>query len=256
LIAASTYYVSHDSSLEVIDKFYEQSVSLLEFLKENVEKRVGIITKTVEDQAVVTLRNVIERQLGEKGIDRRTDFEIYSVIQNACETRLNTILRSYLLREPVDEESVHSNYSFVDKMYQELEEEAVLRTVEFRARKWTELAARRFRPLAARIYKEQQQREDRQLINLIREEVEPSDKRILSEAIYLRMLYDRSETEPVTFYMASTDHHFSPCRSPGGLESRQITDRIEKKFEIICDWPQQIRQLAQRTLSQRFKHIY
>ena len=239
LIATSTYYVSRDLSVGVVHPFYEQSMELIEFLKENLAKRIGIVTRTVEEQAARALEGAVRAELKEKITDRAIDFESFSAIQNTCQKRLNDIL-AYLLREPVDQDVVRENSFVVGRMYDKLAEKVVELHLESPAEMWTEAAAKRFRHIAHDIYKTQERKENAQLINLIRKPVEHSDKWILSEAIYLSMLYQRMETEYVAFYIASTDHHFSPYRFAGGIESRQVTERIKELFEIVCDWPQQI----------------
>ena len=213
-----------------------------------MEKRIGIVTRTIEKQAPLTLEGAIKSELQRKKItDREVDFEIFSAIYNSCDKRLSDILAT-LLTEPVDEEAVYQNYFYVDKMYERMAEAAVQRFVEFRAKKWTQAAAIRFRKIAWPIYKELVKKEDFQLFHLIHKPVENSDKRILAEAIYLSMLYYRTETEDVDFYICSTDHHFSPKRWRGGIESRQLTNHIKEKFNITCDWPQQIKEVLESKL--------
>lgn len=248
LVAASTYAVSRDWSIRLEHPFYIQATELIALFRRNIEKRIGIVTRTIEKQAPLTLENAIKSELQRKKIkDREVDFELFSAIHNSCDERLSDILAS-LLTEPVDEEAVYQNYFYVDKMYERMAEEAVHRLVESRAAKWTRAAARRFRKVAGPIYKERVKKEDFQLFNLIRKPVENSDKRILAEAIYLSMLYNRTETEDADFYICSTDYHFSPKRWRGEIESRQVTDKIKEKFNITCDWPQQIKEVLESKL--------
>jgi len=248
LVAASTFNVSQDWKMRVKHPFYEQSRKLVEFLKRNLEKRIGIVTKTIENQAPGALEKAVTIELQKKKIDRAVDFEIFSAIQNACEKRLSDIL-ACLLREPVNEEAVHQNYVVVDKMYEELAAQAVKMYIAKPAKKWVEAAARRFRRIARPIYMTQQRKLDWQLFNLIHKPVESSDKRILAEAVYLSMLFNRTETEDVAFYIASTDRHFSPARWAGGIKSTQVTDRIKEKFGIVCDWPHQIEETLRGKIS-------
>lgn len=254
LIAASTFYVSQDIDVPPLKHpFYKQSKDLVEYVKENLEKRIGIITTAIERQCPGALHSAINDVLMEmEDKDRKKYFPLYSPILNFCEDRLKKDILPYLVREPVDKDAVRSNYQFVDKMYQELAGEAIRRGwIERRDKQLTEAAARRFKRLAGSIYKSRIMKEDFQLFNLIRKPVEPSDKVILSEAVYLSQFYYRTEEETVAFYLVSTDHHFSPKRWRGGIESRDVTDQIKKKFGIICDWPHQIRKLAMETPAQK-----
>ena len=238
LISASVYHVSRDWRIEVKHPFYEQSMRLIGFLKKNIAKRIGIITKTVEDQAFAVIQEAVEKELKRRNIDRAKGFRIYSAILNSCETRLNEIL-AYMLREPVDPERVNENYLKVDEMYEKLAEKAVRLHFERPSEAWQWRVTRRFKRVAREIFRTQRWRENLQLVNLIRNPVKKSDKIILAEAVYLFDLYKRSE-QVTKFYLCSTDHHFSPIRFRGGIESRVVTEKIEELFGIICEWPQQI----------------
>lgn len=244
LVAASTFYASDDLEIRLEHPFYQQSISLISLIRKNLSSRMGITTKTIEQQSIPTFQRVIDEELAKAGINRKKDFPTYSFIKNYCSEKLKNII-SCLVREPIEEEAIRSNYGYVDRLYAEKAEEGVKLTfVEPRFEKWTDAAARKFKGLARGIYKQQQKKEDYQLTNLIKNPVEPHDKRILSEAIYLSMLYNRLESEEVIFFIASTDNHFSPKRWGGGVTSRQITDAILKKFNIICDWSQQVEEMA------------
>lgn len=252
LIAASIFYVSDDLSVRLEHLFYRQSDALVRFIKENLSNRIGITTRTIERQSVPAFHDAIDLEVAKTGIDREKDFPIYSFIKNYCEEKLKTIT-SYLVREPVEEEDVLANYSFVDKLYVEKTQEAVkLGFFEPRFKKQTEQAAKRYRSIANWIYKQQQRQEDYQLANLVRKPVEPSDKRILSEAIYLSRLYNITDSEDVIFFIASTDHHYSPKRWKGGLVSNQVTNAIKEKFNIFCDWPQQIEVMAKGVMQGKY----
>jgi len=238
LISASVYYVSRDWHITVKHPFYEQSTSLIGFLKKNLAKRIGIITKTIEDQAFAVIQDAVEKELKKRDIDRLKDFRIYSAILNSCEVRLNQIL-AYMLREPVDPEKVNEIYLKVDEMYEELAEEAVRLHFERPTEAWRWRVAKRFKQVAQEILKNRRWKQNLQLINLIRNPVKKSDKMILAEAVYLLAIYRR--TEGITkFYLSSTDHHFSPIRFKGGIESRIVTSRIDERLGLICEWPRQI----------------
>jgi hypothetical protein len=223
-------------------------MSLITLVRNNLSNHIGITTATIERQSIPALQNAINEELAKAKIDREKDFPIYSFIKNYCEQKLKNI-SSCLVREPIEEDAVRSNYGYVDKLYAEKAEEGVRLTfVEPRFKKFAKQVPKRYESIARGIYKQQQREEDYQLTHLIPKPVEPSDKWILSEAIYLSMYYNRIEREGVTFFLASTDHHFSPKRWDNGKTSNQVTEAIRQKFGIICDWPAQIENMAKKVL--------
>ena len=240
LIAASIYKVSEDLSISLKHPFFDQSMNLIGFVKKHINKRIGIVTVTIEEQAYHVLEQAVKTEV-KKITDRTIDFEILSVILNSCEDRLRNIL-SYLLREPVDPEEVSRNFNKVTEMYEELTKKA--KNLPKPAALLTEAVSPKFRKLAFKIYKTQDEIINSQLTNLLRDPPDNTDKTILAEAIYLFKLYKQTEGKKLTFFIASTDHHFSPVRKKG-LESRGVTDAIRDKFGIICDWPYQITQILQ-----------
>jgi len=248
LVAASAFYVSDDLKIRLEHPFYQQSMSLIAFIRKNLSNHLGITTTTIERQSIPALQEAIDEELAKARINREKDFPIYSFIKNYCEQKLKTI-SSCLVREPIEEDAVRSNYSFVDKLYAEKAEEGVRLTfVEPRFERFTNQVPKRYKSVARGIYKQQQRKEDYQLTRLIRKPVKPTDKWILSEAIYLSMYYNRIESEGVTFFLASTDHHFSPKRWDNGKISNQVTEAIRQKFDIICDWPAQIENMGKKVL--------
>jgi hypothetical protein len=85
--------------------------------------------------------------------------------------------------------------------------------------------------------------ENSQILNLLRKDVEFDDMRILAEAYQLQMLYYETEGKGGHLYVASKDHHFVPVRRRGWtMESRRITDEIERCFGLICEHPRKIRE--------------
>jgi len=256
LVAASTFYMSDDLNLRLEHAFYQQSMSLVTFIRKNISGRIGIITKTIERQSTPALQNAIDEEISKVGIDRERDFPTYSFIKNYCEQKLKNI-SSYFVREPIDEDAVKSNYGYVDKLYAEKAKEAIkLAFIEPRFEQQTKQASKRFQGVAKWVYKQQQRKEDYQLTNLIKKPVEPSDKWILAEAIYLSMLYDTIENEEVVFFIASTDHHFSPKRWGREIMSAQVSEAIQKKFKIIPDWPQQVENMANGVLQGKYPSFY
>jgi len=242
LIAASTYTISDELSIHLKHPFFDQSMRLIGFIKSHLAKRIGIVTITVEEQARSVLEQAVRGELKRRITSRAIDFEIFSVILNFCENRLRKIL-SCLLREPIDPLEVARNFVKVTEMYENLIERA--KNLPKPAFLLTGLVPKRYRTLAFDIYRTQDEIISSQLVNLLRSHPDTVDKTILAQAIHLFELFKQTEGKGVTFFIVSTDHHFSPVRKRG-LESRGVTDTIEDLFGIICDWPDQIAQILKR----------
>ena len=236
LIASSIFLTAKTIGEEIKDVFYNESTRLMSIIKNNVNKRVGITTYVVEDEAYEVLNKAIERKLNQRISDRAKVFELLSVAVNACESRLKEML-SFLVREPINPVEAAKMHIEVSLMYNEFESQAL--NLPKPAAMMT-AAAPSFLNKAEifEIYVSQDEILNSQLTNLIYNPVEDSDKMILSQAAYLCKLYRESEKE-ILFYFASTDHHFVPVRK-WNLESRQVTDAIESKFKILADRPQEI----------------
>ncbi len=243
MIAASTFMVSKELSLRIKHPFFDQSMSLIGFVKKHLTKRIGIVTATIEEQAYRVLQNAVKQEL-QRTVERSLDFEMLSIILDYCENRLREIL-SYMLREPVDPLEVSKNFVKVTEMYENLKDKA--QNLPKPATLLTEAAPRGYKKLAFDIYKTQDEIINSQLTNLLRKPAETTDKIILAEAIYLFNVYKQMEGKKLAFYITSTDHHFSPVRKKG-LESRGITDTIKDLFGIICDWPRQIEEMLKNEI--------
>ena len=218
-------------------------MNLLGFLKKNVNKRIGTYTTRVEDEAFQVLQkavtDVIGRELKKPSINREVVYRNMSIYVNQCEERLREI-RDYLVREPIHPVQESKIFLQVTNMYEELKKEAQSLNPQNLAYEQAGVAPIGYKTIAYEIYKDQRNVEGAQLINLLYNPPGDNDKLHLSGAIYLNNLYKQMESKDITFYFASTDHHFSPMRFPGAKESRKVTDEIERRFGIICDRPQQI----------------
>ena len=254
LISWSLYRVPSDEDILPLIKhdFFDQCMRLIGLIKKHINKRIGIITRTIEDEAFSSLSKAIQQEL-EKAIqqelengntDRSTLFQEISIIENSCETRLKNIL-SWLVCEPIDPEESEKLRGKVDEMYTELTKMA--RDHPKTASQKTDLVPKGFRALAFDIYVYQDQLLIGQMNNLLTKPIEETDIKILAEAAYLNRLYKATMPAPVKFMLASTDRHFSPYRKEG-LESNKVTLEIEKRFGIVCDWPHQVAQELQKTL--------
>lgn len=146
-----------------------------------------------------------------------------------------------LLREPVLGEERDKTFPEVSKMYYDLESKEVIGDVKEVAKAMAQYAPPRFRKTAEGIYRDQLFEESQRQIplkRLRRKPVGERDKKILAEAVYILERYKKREA--ITMFFASTDCHFSPVR--GVRTMTTVTDEIEKRFGIICDWPDRVLQ--------------
>lgn len=241
---------TEDLGIELKHHFYEEATRLFSLIRKNLSKRIGVVTSTIENEALRVLNDVVRGEIRTKygELDRNKLFEYFSIALNACDTRMRKML-ALLQREPVESDKVAIWFTQVVNMYDELVEQAegLEKTAALRAK----LVPRRIRRMADwfEIYRTDDVRQNAQLFNLTVKEVEIEDKIILAEARYLFNLYKQTERERVSVFIASTDHHFSPVRrKTWAFESRQVTDEIEKRFGIICDWPDRIYETISKRL--------
>ena len=236
LIAGSVCLTSTSIGVDIKDVFYEEAMRLISVVRKHINKRIGITTYGVEDEAYQVMSSAIERKLNQRIVDRVKVFEILSIAVNACESRLKDIL-SCVVREPINPVETAKLYIQVSWMYDELHQKALTlpKPAYMQAG-----AVPRFLNKAEmfEIYKTQDECLNAQLINLIYNPIEDSDKMHLSQAAYLCRLYKESEAK-IAMYLSSTDHHFVPVKR-GGYVSNQVTSAIEDKFGLVADKPHEI----------------
>lgn len=241
IVAASVFVSAKDDiGIELKHSFYEQSIALVSLARKHLAKRVGIVTSTIETEALGVLSRVIEGELEKRVKDRKTVFKMLSIAYNACEMRMRKVLQC-LQREPVDIPSATKFFLLVNNMYDELSAKA--ETLPKTAAAKASAVPSKFRKATDwfDVYRTQDEQEHAQIMNLIIKPIEEVDKRILAEAAYLLNSIYKGETKDASLFFASTDHHFSPVRRKGWLiEGREVTDEINKRFGVICDWPDQV----------------
>ena len=237
IVSASVYGSYVDLGIELHHQFYEKTIPLFDIIKKHIEKRVGIITLTVENQAIAVIASAVASELEQKADElddpqlRADLFESHAVFFDQCLGHLQDNL-SLLQREPVVL-NIKKEQCYVDvtQMYNELQAVANSFNIEelIRAN-----VAQRYRQTIRHEIREQYKKRHRQLLKLKSEPVEESDKIILCEAITILRIYRKKEPN-VQMYLASTDYHFSPSDSGG-----EIAKQIRKRFGIICDWPDKV----------------
>jgi hypothetical protein len=225
-----------DLGIELEHQFYAKAIPLFDIIRKYVDKRIGIITFTIETQAIGVIASAVAKELEEKAesIDdadlRARLFENHTVFFDQCLGYLQENL-SILQREPVSQIERERYYPAVSLMYNNLQKIAnkldINKLIDGNV-------TSKYREIIRREVFKQYQMRYKQLLKLKSEPVEDSDKRILCEAIALLKIY--RQTNPNTkMYLASTDYHFSPSDSGG-----EIAEQIRKQFQITCDWPDKV----------------
>ena len=239
LVSASVYGSYKDLGIESQHQFYLKTVSLFEIIRRHVEKRIGIITFTIESQALGVIASAVANQL-EETAEGLTDpvlkakiFESHAVFFDQCLAHLQENL-SVLQREPVSQREVERYYPEVSIMYNNLRE--IAKKLDINLLINANVTQRYQKTIRYEVYKQYEKRY-KQLLKLKNEPVEESDKRILCEAISLLKIYQKANVH-TKMYLSSTDYHFSPSDSGG-----EIAEQISKEFHIICDWPDKIAKL-------------
>lgn len=236
LVSASVYGFYAETGITLEHKFYGRAVPLFDMFRKHIDKRLGVVTFTVEMQALTVLAKAVTDALeeeAEKAPDQRTQlFMSYSALFDQCHKHLYENLE-ILVREPIPPDERNRYYFPVSDMYAKFEYVAQDLDIEKRIR--ANVTPRYYRTVHDEVY-DQYRKRYHQLLKLKEQPVEESDKRILAEAVYLFNHYKQSNSA-VKMYLASTDYHFSPFDSEG-----EITEEIQKKFGIVCDWPDKIAQ--------------
>lgn len=236
LVASSIFLTFKAIDVEIKDVFYDEATRLVSIIKKNVNKRIGITTYEVEDEAHQVLSRAIERKLDQKILDKEKVFELLSIAVNSCESRLREVL-SFVAREPINPVETAQIYVGVALMYNELERQALKLPKPAYVMAGSAPSFLKKAELFE-MYRSQDEILNAQLTNLTYSPVEDSDKIILAQAAYLCRLYKETEGK-ICFFLASTDYHFVPVRKKG-LQSRQVTDTIEKLYGIKAEKPHEI----------------
>jgi hypothetical protein len=236
LVSASVYGSYKDLGVKLEHEFYAKTIPLFEIIKRHIEKRVGIITLTIETQAVAVIASAVASELEEKAgetIDpelRTKLFESHTVFFDQCLAHLQENL-SILQREPISQTEKERYYPEVSLMYNNLQD--IAKKLDIDQLIDANVTPRYRKTIRHEVFAQYKKRY-KQLLKLKSEPVEESDKGILCETISLLKIYQQTNPS-IKMYLASTDYHFSPSNSEG-----EITEQIKKQFQIICDWPDKV----------------
>jgi len=240
LIGASIYIVAKELETTRIikDPHYERSTQLIDILRKNVKRRIGVFTQTLANQAHYTLRDAVGKCLERE----KCNPENLSAILNHCGFLLERTLE-ILVREPIDSNVKDRFMTDVGQMYALLLQRTGLVTKDTIRSMARERAQWRVSPRYRKyVVPDEIRKLNRSYLQLTLLKENPpstSDCEILAEAATLYEAY--SEEMPTELYLASNDSsHFSPRRFDDGSFSNQVTKQIEESFNIKCDWPENI----------------
>lgn len=241
LLAASVFVASIEDFDEPLKHdFYDHSMNLIGLLKKNMGKRIGIITKTIEDETHSVLNKVLIKTLRQfkPHMDMNAILRLGSYILGKCEDRLESYIE-ILTREPILPEIRGEWLRKVENLYNALDTLADLTNARI---------AYTFKKSVYEAMLKKEHLTHKQLFRLKKKGADPTDQAILAEAAYIFDFY--SQTGDVKVYLASYNHAFSPIigRNNG---SRQVTDTIYQKFNIICHWPLNVARMIRKDLKSK-----
>ena len=236
VVMGASLYSTRQDLATFKDDFFDRSMILFRFLKRHRDKRIGLVTQTIEDQASDQLEKAMIRKLKED-LDPTT----LSVLLDCCWDRLEEILQ-ILVKENTDQQKVLEKVVAIVSMYKHLKDRASLitpSTVRAAVKNTIDhIASRKFRGLASEIHQKQWLTDRSQLTRLRQPSKAPDlfDYMILAEAAYLSEKHNT--LEPTTLFLASTDLAFSPIlHRDGSICSDDVTREIQKRHAVLCDWP-------------------
>jgi len=259
LIAGAVFWKFEHGNVtcEVKDKYYEHCSPLFDVLKELSRSReeIGIITKTVENEAKNALENAVKNSIARTHFpDLEIKFKIMAlqhIIYNECLDRLERIVEETSVRLPIDlnERERIKNQEIIPFL-----EETIKDTVRYiqpsiprfiRGPLRDELTGKMLEALPSKgiIYKGPPR---------------PKDYVIMAEAAMICRRYEGKEE----VFVASKDNHFkpNPIRVGSYLSPKSrilnevdttIRDRIAKKFGFIGEDPIQVTEI----LMKKYQHL-
>ena len=236
LLGASVFVASSEDFDEPIKHdFYDHSMNLFDLLKKNMGKRIGIVTKTIEDETHSVLNKVVIKTIQQFNpkMNMSDVLRLGSHILGKCEDRLESHL-GILTREPILPEIRREWLRKVERGYGALDTLVDLIDVQEIAYTKAGRSTPRYKKAAYDVILKQEELIHKQLFRLKEKGAGPTDQAILAEAAYIYDFY--SKTGDVRVYLASCDHAFSPIIGRN-YESRQVTDTIYQRFNVTCHWP-------------------
>lgn len=239
VVLAASIRVSFPEEGEIRDEFYYPAIELFALIRKNLPYRLGITTQTIELEAYKTLSEAIANRIERDVPDKSKHYEYNSIAWNKCEESMRKLVNT-LLREPCDEEALMELNNEVYHMYKGLEARAMTEgQLIDQAHRDIMASSSKMRKTIFDAHCMLLRQENVQLLRLKRHHASPTDIKILAQAIYIKRRYATSGTNEHVLLASTDSNNFVPAHSIYGL-SRTVTDEIERRYGIVCDWPFEI----------------
>lgn len=248
-ISASINEHTSDSSIKVKHRFYDQSSNLFGILSKPQNKKIGITTNTVIAETFTVIAKAVKSTVNEIDdiVKREITYESLLIIITQCKEKMKKLISITTKEQPAEKdvqdalikvnemsESLMSIYKTKYKTHECQKIEANRRSEEITSAKHL-LGS--LKSATSTDHITQIRRERAQLQKFSKGYPNSTDSRILAEAIVIKNNYGANEQ----FFIASYDSgFFSPQKLDGGSVSDLVSSEISKRFNIICNSPNDI----------------
>lgn len=248
LVAASIHYTSKDFGLK--HRFYDKCKTLLNYFKNNVDKKIGFYTRSIDITSNRVLSDAIlstikEISQNDSNIDEQRLLEIFSVIHSESLRRLEEN-KDYLVRETVNEDKISKLMSKVLLFFRvDLKNEIERRNPKLELERVKKIKATSWIMRTVRYTKIDEAKRLFPHYGTLRRKFIDSppgteDMELLSQAIYFNELFSKQK---IKFYLISTDYHFVEIN-----KNERINDFvpmfIKEKLRVNCLSPDKFLELV------------
>lgn len=254
LISIAVYWEETSRDILLKDMHFDKCEKLYNFLRDNIKLEIGIITKTVENEAQASLNIAVGNTINRayfQDVERKIRIMILQdVITNDCLDRLEKIVEGCSIRLPID---INEREKIESKEIEPFMKEIVKTTVRYiQPRIPGFIKGEGLRGELTDIMFEYLPSKD----HIYKGMPEPKDLKIMAEATLIYRRYEGKEK----VYVASVDKNFIPNRIQVGsylsghmkfLKERDsfVRDEVAKKFGFIGEEPDKITDILNAKIS-------
>ena len=247
LVAASILYTSSDFGLKHRD--YVKCKTLINFFKNNVDRKIGFYTKSIDITSNRVLSDAILNTIREVSqdnaqIDGEKLLGVFSVIYSESLRRLEEN-KDCLLRETVNEERIKKLMSDVLLFFHVyIKKEIEKQNPRHELERVKNIKATSWILKMVKSAKFDEARRSFPHYGILRRKFIESppgseDIELLSHAIYFNELYSKRD---IQFYLVSMDHHFVEINKEGVINNF-VPNFIENKWGVKCLNPEKIMEI-------------